>query len=362
MHFFTLPILALLASAAYAKYYLADDYSPSNFASKFNFFTGNDSANGYVNYIDQNAAESLGLFKQQDGKVYMGVDSTTVASGRGRNSVRLSSKAKYTHGLFILDLNHVPDNQCGSRSSFLAFDPNCSNISKTGIFSGIINAVKNTTSLFTNLVSPITNIHSEVDRIEWSNCDIKAPTNAKCDIKSDSTKVYNSSVNAVGGGVHVTEWTNDTIRAWFFPRSNIPSDITSGRPNPGSWGTPLVDYSVCDFDKYFGNLSIIFDMTFCDDWAGNMWKSISTCMSKAPLCTNYVKNNPTAFKDVYWLISSLKIYQDNPNLGNDTSVGSPSTNVSATSPPVNVSASSPPDNVPVSSTPSNIPSSSTPSN
>jgi hypothetical protein len=55
-----------------------------------------------------------GLIGQKDGATYIGVDYTNVASGRGRNSVRLSSKKAYTHGLIVLDLQHMPGGQCGA--------------------------------------------------------------------------------------------------------------------------------------------------------------------------------------------------------------------------------------------------------
>lgn len=45
----------------------------------------------------------------------MSVDSTTVLSsdGGGRESVRISSKKTFTHGLFIADVQHMPGNECG---------------------------------------------------------------------------------------------------------------------------------------------------------------------------------------------------------------------------------------------------------
>lgn len=73
-----------------------------------------DPTHGYVNYVDQNTAQSSNLYKVQNGQVLIGVDSTNVASGRGRNSVRLTSNAAYTHGLVILDLAHMPGSACGS--------------------------------------------------------------------------------------------------------------------------------------------------------------------------------------------------------------------------------------------------------
>ena len=54
--------------------------------------------------------------------IYIGTDHTDVASGRGRNSVRLSSKKTYTRGLIILDLQHMPGGQCGSWPALYVYD------------------------------------------------------------------------------------------------------------------------------------------------------------------------------------------------------------------------------------------------
>jgi len=43
-----------------------------------------------------------------------------VASGRGRSSVRLSSKATFSDGLVIADLSHMPEG-CGTFSYFLNY-------------------------------------------------------------------------------------------------------------------------------------------------------------------------------------------------------------------------------------------------
>ena len=136
MNFLTLTTLILLVSAAHAAYQLIDDYSPSQFASMFNFITYDDPSHGYVNYVNQSTAESLGLFKQQNGKIYIGVDHTNVASGRGRNSVRISSKNVYTHGLFVLNLDHMPDPQCGTWPAFWSFGPNWPNSGEIDIIEG----------------------------------------------------------------------------------------------------------------------------------------------------------------------------------------------------------------------------------
>ena len=137
MNSFTLVTLTLLILTTHATYQLVNNYTPDTFGNQFKFFTDDDPTHGYVNYVDQNTAESLGLFKQQNGKLYLGADNTNIASGRGRNSIRISSRTRYTHGLFILDMDHMPDSQCGSWPAFWAYGPDWPNNGEIDVIEGM---------------------------------------------------------------------------------------------------------------------------------------------------------------------------------------------------------------------------------
>lgn len=116
------------------------------------------------------------------------------------------------------------------------------------------------------------------------------------------TNTYGDGFNAGLGGVYATQWTSEFIRLWFFPRSAIPADITAGQPDPSTWGPPMSNFQgSCDIDTHFVNHEIVFDLTFCGDWAGNVWNQFPTCSALAPTCTDYVAANPAAFADAYWL-------------------------------------------------------------
>lgn len=65
--------------------------------------------------------------------------------------------------------------------------------------------------------------------------------------------------------------------------------------------------SSCNIDSFFANQNIVFDTTFCGDWAGNVWTG--TCASLASTCDDYVGANPGAFAPAYWEINSVKVYQ-----------------------------------------------------
>lgn len=107
-------LLALPGCMA-AKYTLADTYNGTNFFSKFDFFTGGDPTDGWVDYVDYDTAVASNLIPQTN-VANWGVDivnSLNPSSSAGRPSIRLTSKATYNHGLFIADIQHMPSSTCG---------------------------------------------------------------------------------------------------------------------------------------------------------------------------------------------------------------------------------------------------------
>ncbi|KIW51302.1 hypothetical protein PV05_10039 [Exophiala xenobiotica] len=310
-----------LVSLCTAGYVLEDDYTEDQFFSMFDFFTDADPTNGYVTYVDQTTAQSSGLISTTNGSIYMGVDHTNVATGLGRNSVRLTSTKTYTHGLIILDLNHMPGGVCGTWPAFWTVGANWPNAGEIDIIEGVNSQVGNSMALHTASGCSITNNGLFSGSISTSNCFVNAPgqaMNAGCQIlAANDGASYGTQFNQGQGGVYATEWTSSAISIWFFPRSGIPSDISSGSPDPSTWGSPISAFEGgCQIDEFFSNHQIVFDTTFCGDWAGNVWSTDATCSSKASTCQDFVQNNPAEFQDAYWSVKSLKVYQ---STGGETS-------------------------------------------
>ena len=135
--------------------------------------------------------------------------------------------------------------------------------------------------------------------------------NNGCGTQAGGPTSFGDGFNNNGGGIYAMEWTSDHINVYFFPHSNAPSDISGAAPDPTTWGTPTASFvggSTCDIDANFNNNNIIFDTTFCGDWAGAVWSSDPVCGAKAATCQDYVQNNPSAFTEAYWTINSLKVY------------------------------------------------------
>lgn len=158
--------------------------------------------------------------------------------------------------------------------------------------------------------------------VTTGNCDVAAEDqskNAGCSIEDPSTKSYGAGLNANGGGVYATQWTAEAISIYFFPRDSIPEDVLGDSPDPSGWGKPAAKFAgACDIENTFKQQQIVFDTTFCGQWAGSssVWNAKnSSCSKKASTCEEWVRDNPEAFTEAYWTINSLKVYQDNGGYG-----------------------------------------------
>lgn len=299
------------AGLANAAYTLEDSYDTSNFFKEFSFFSAPDPTQGFVKYLDAVPANQSGLAGYSNNAIYMGVDHTTMNPTAGRESIRVSSNKAYNKGLIIADITHMPDSTCGSWPAFWTVGPDWPSSGEIDIIEGVNAQTTNSITLHSadGCTMSATGALSSSKLIE-TNCNAGSGSNG-CGFETTNTQGYGTGFNAVGGGVYATDWTSSGIKVYFFPRASIPSDISSEQPNPSSWGTPVASFSGsgCDIDANFKNHNIVFDTTFCGQWAGNVW-SQSTCASLAPTCNEYVANNPSAFSNAYWLVNSIKVYQD----------------------------------------------------
>src|SRR5579862_2142044 len=90
------------------------------------------------------------------------------------------------------------------------------------------------------------------------DCSPATPFNVGCAVNSNTDSSFGTSFNNMKGGVYATRWDSDGIQVWFFPRNEIPEDITQGDPKPDTWGTPEGNFSgSCNFDSHFKNHWIV---------------------------------------------------------------------------------------------------------
>ncbi|KAH8681270.1 concanavalin A-like lectin/glucanase domain-containing protein [Xylariales sp. PMI_506] len=310
-----------------AAYSRIQNYQGQSLLNGFGFFTGPDPNNGFVNYLSQAEAQAnhlVAIDATNNNRVRLQADHTTTLTpgGIGRNSVRLTSFEGFTHGLFIADFQHMPGSVCGSWPAFWAFN-NADNGAYYPV-GGEIDIIEGANTAMTNLYSSHTLPGCSTSNTGFTGQ--QGPTdcgpghnNIGCNYAAplDDTTSYGDPFNAVGGGVYAMQWESDGIKIWHFPRNAIPYDILGApaiTPNPDNWGPPqaLFGGPSCDTDTFYSNMSLVVDMNFCGDYAGNVWGVTDKCNALNATCENFVANNPAAFANVYWDINYIDVYTQSP--------------------------------------------------
>ena len=113
-----------------------------------------------------------------------------------------------------------------------------------------------------------------------------------------------SVFNQNGGGVFATMWTTSGIKMWYWPRDQIPADITSDKPDSATWGQPYVTFpfgSQCP-SYHFKDMTLVINLDFCGDWEGSVFQG------GPDACIAYVKDpaNVKALAEAYWNINYVK--------------------------------------------------------
>ncbi|RKF65248.1 putative endo-1,3-beta-glucanase [Golovinomyces cichoracearum] len=298
-----------VASITTVPYKLDTYYAGEEFFDGWEFFNNSDPTHGYVQYVSQKEAQLMGIIDTNP--AYIGVDRWNYYDplSNGRKSVRITTKKSWTRGLFIADLLHVPKSVCGVWPAVWSFGPQWPNNGEIDFFEGVNRNRHNIVSLHSGKNCTM-NFGQQLGTERSPACHISASSQG-CGVKANSSLTYGEDMNDIRGGVYAMEWTSNHIKVWFFPRREIPYDITLGLPLPDTWGLPLahfLDSDKCGIDLNFKNHSLVIDTTFCGDWAGGKFNSDEVCASRGT-CAEWVAYNPIAFKDVYWEMKSIAVYQ-----------------------------------------------------
>ncbi|KAF7329566.1 Glycoside hydrolase family 16 protein [Mycena kentingensis (nom. inval.)] len=258
-----------IKSAFGASYTRTQNVVGTGFYSAFTFEAVADPSHGRVHYVNVSTTQAQNLSFATASTFILRADAHTViddASTVGRASVRMRTNATYTTHVALFDIAHMPQG-CGE-------------------------------NVGTNCTS-------------GNGCGVRAPHNQWS---------YGPTFNNAGGGWYALERTSTFINVWFWSRNatsptgkSVPADVrTAGTTvNTTAWGTPTANFphTSCDFPTFFDANTIIINLTFCGDYAGN---SIVYAQSGCPsTCKtrNFVDQNPTAFTNAYFQLNSMNIYE-----------------------------------------------------
>jgi hypothetical protein len=261
----------------------------------------------------------------------------------GRESVRLEGKKDYNHGLFVLDIKHMPGGICGTWPAFWALGREPWPVKgEIDIIEGVNTNSANTLTLHTDTQCKVNGL-DQTGKLAAADCALDSAGTTGCDVGDPSATSYGAGFNANSGGHYVTEWQDDGIKIWFFPRGSAPESLTTSEPDTTEFGTPVASFQGdCDIEKRFMDQRFIFTNTFCGDWAGVVYEQ-SGCpmydgLSGMASCKKYVAENPALYEEAYWRVSSFKTY--NERAVNSSSSVAPSSTPYASSSSIQVSSSS----------------------
>lgn len=300
-------------------YGLADTYAAGNFFKDFEVYSGPDPKKGFVQYVDNGAAleqKLIGTIPTGNNSIYIGVDHHNKAP-KGRASIRVTSKKAYDHGLFIADIQHMPGGICGVWPAFWLLGPDWPAAGEIDIIEGVDEMTANRMSMHTKGKCSLFKSPLYSGSLYAKECGRATPNvdpNIGCTIQAPTGfSSFGTAFNKAGGGAFVTEWDANTVSVWYFPRDQIPdnlllnANITAKGP-AHEWGLPMAHFAPnCATKERFSNMKLVFDTTFCGAWAGGRWQD--DCKAKAPTCEAFVRDNPAAFKEAYWLINHVSVFK-----------------------------------------------------
>ena len=125
---------------------------------------------------------------------------------------------------------------------------------------------------------------------------------------------YGDALNAAGGGVYATYLQDNRLRIWSWPKASVPADLSSGSPNPETWGTASSDFKTsnggCSIADNFQSQTIIINTDFCGSMIDDgTWNAVTSCSNVESTCRAFAAGHPDAFADAYWLFNSIKLYE-----------------------------------------------------
>jgi hypothetical protein len=291
-------------------YSVKDTYSGTGFFDNFDYFTGYDPAQGFVHYVDGPGSVQQNLTYASSSSAVLRVQNTDVDSSTGRLSVRIESKNTYDTGLFVFDVLHSPYGCSTWPALWLSDQSNWPTNGEIDVMEATNTAnTGNQVTLHTTKGCTMSVKRKETGNSLTTDCFNGTDSNAGCGVKA-SQATFGESFNSNGGGVYATELRSAGIRTWFFPRSDIPTDVTSGSPDPSTWGEALADFpsTDCDIGAHFKNQSIIANIDICGQFAGaaEVFNTLGGCPGT---CVDYVTNQPgSVYDNAYWEFASFKVY------------------------------------------------------
>ena len=266
---------------------------------KWSFFSADDPTHGYVQYGQWN--ELINIVDGNKIKIDVESEGYNPEEKRQRKAIRIYTDKKYNGGLFIIDLDHIPEGMAVWPAIWLV------GTGATWPVNGEIDIIEGVNSTLSANNTNQSTLHTRegciqnIPNILNPDCN-NGNASLGCGIMGPSDS-FGHGFNQNGGGVYACEWVYDqTIKIWFWKRADIPGNVLGNSPDTNTWGTPYASFNPCP--GYFKDMEMVINTTLCGDWAGSAFPGGSD------KCGGYLwdTNNNPKLRDAYFLIRSVKIF------------------------------------------------------
>jgi hypothetical protein len=312
------------ASIAVAQYTLQKEYSGSSFFDGWDFYGNYDNlTNGDAIFVSQaqNAQDKLAYVSSAGTAIIKVDNTTTVPYNDKRNTVRVTTQDRFAVGsVWVADMLHVPYG-CSVWPAFWSQAPDWPTGGEIDTFEGVNQVTLNQMSLHTQAGCTQQSPTQTSTLVNSTDCSYLSNSNQGCVVTVPSTQSYGAGFAAAGGGVYVTEFIENGISIWFFPRSSVPSSLKSNSSSidTSTFGTPTANWpsTGCSITNYFEPQHLIFDITLCGDFAGATSVFAETCNGT---CYNdWVIGSPSNYNNAYFEIQHVRVYGTGDVLENTSS-------------------------------------------
>ncbi|GAA6062619.1 hypothetical protein JCM10212_002213 [Sporobolomyces blumeae] len=284
-------------------------------------FDQHSSVGGIADYVDESTAWKNELVAVKDGKAHLRVSPD--GSGSTRQSVKLVTKQQYQEGLYVWDVERMPQ-VCGAWPAIWSTGDNWPQGGEIDIVEFVSHQSMNSFSVHTGdgcwAGSSGYTGRAMLATQNALNCAAEQTSAQGCGFRTTRNNTAGMGANFNGGGVYVVEWSSAGIKAWMFERDQVPNDLKSKTPDPASWTKPdmYISSSSCDPSTYFSPQNFIVNTELCGTWPDGTWsqdnsyagQSEGSCAETTGFatCQEYVQSRGWDFKHAYWRIASFSIY------------------------------------------------------
>jgi len=187
-----------------------------------------------------------------------------------------------------------------------------------------VNLVANSQiSLHTEQGCTIVNPTQTSTLVNSTDCYYQANSDSGCSIGVPDPDSYGAAFATAGGGVFATEFAETGISVWFFSRSKVPSSLQGNASSidTSTFGIPVANFPTggCSISQFFLPQNLIFDITLCGDFAGNLPTFLQTCSG---ICYNdYVLGSPSNYDNAYFEVQSVRVFGTSPGVVSQISNG-----------------------------------------